>query len=136
MLTSQVALPARSQPGSSSPPTAHAGSGAEGLSWGHRPQLQPHSPSTELLPGNSRAPLHKASPAGRGRRICSLEELMREQRGLQPLLSVLLCRALLSLQNGKHVSLTEPQAVSVCLQKAASCRGLHYCSSQGRGNAA
>lgn len=62
MLTSQVALPARSQPGSSSPPTAHAGSGAEGLSWGHRPQLQPHSPSTELLPGNSRAPRPQSIP--------------------------------------------------------------------------
>jgi len=62
LLTSQVALPARSQPGSSSPPTAHAGSGAEGLSWGHRPQLQPHSPSTELLPGNSRAPRPQSIP--------------------------------------------------------------------------
>lgn len=133
MLTSQVALPARSQPGSSSPPTAHAGSGAEGLSWGHRPQLQPHSPSTELLPGNSRAPRPQSIPC-RTRQADLLPG--RADAGAEGAAAPPECSALLSLQNGKHVSLTEPQAVSVCLQKAASCRGLHYCSSQGRGSAA
>lgn len=84
-----------------------------GSAGGTDHSCSPTAPALSCSPGTAGLPVHKASPAGRGRRICSLEELVQEQRGLQPLLSVLLCRALLSLQNGKHVSLTEPQAVCV-----------------------
>lgn len=74
------------------------------------------------------------------KRRSSLGGLVQKQKKLHPLLGVLLCRALHSLQNGKHVSPRHREnsklCLSACLCKAAFCGGFCYCSSQERGSAA
>lgn len=74
------------------------------------------------------------------RRRSSLGGLVQNQRKLHPRLGVLLCRALHSLRNGKHVSPTQRENGKLCLTaslcKAAFCGGLRYCSSQERGSSA
>lgn len=72
------------------------------------------------------------------KRRSSLGGLVQKQRKLHPLLGVLLCRALHSLQNGKHVSPRHRQngklCLPACLCKAAFCGGFCYCISQERGS--
>lgn len=58
-----------------------------------------------------------------GRRRSSLGGLVQKQRRLHPLLGVLLCRALHSPQNGKHVSRRRAERngkPSLCLSTASS----------------
>lgn len=94
------------------------------------------------LPGAQIIPLPACGIRQRfpGRRRSSLGGLVQKQRRLHSLLGVLLCRALHSLQNGKHVSWRHAERngslVSVCLRRAAFCGGLRYHSSHDKGSAA
>lgn len=56
------------------------------------------------------------------RRRSSLGGLVQEQRKLHPLPGVLLCRALHSLQNGKHVSVRHEERGTLCLCCAVHSR--------------